>query len=422
MNAQEHAINVANAIADRFDNPANAQARIRPHFGPAHWPQSLSHGGAGIALLHVERARAGIGSWTLAHRWIQHITTGITSGYGAFGGAPAVAHVLNTAAHAAPGTYQSALTTLDVQISKDLAARTQALQSRMDRREPIELADWDLISGLTGMTRYLLHRDPHGAAVAQALTCLIRLTAPVSNADLALPGWWSPRDPGAPAVARHQSGHLNLGLAHGVAGLLAILSIATMHHVEIPGQRETIAAICAIYDRFQQRSPAGPWWPQWVTIDELRNDHLKPTAGRASWCYGSPGIARAIHLAGYATGQHHLIELANHAIHAALAPDSPAAPLTDPSLCHGHAGLLHTARHLGIETSQLTTSLERLLASIGRRPGHAFSSDTEATADGLLQSGGPELLEGSVGIALVLHSYITDPDLSSPWDTCLLLQ
>lgn len=228
---------------------------------------------------------------------------------------------------------------------------------------------------------------------------------------MTLPGWWSDRDPHRGYATEWSGGHGNFGLAHGAAAILALLALATLHGVEVPGQQAAITTLYDWYQSWQQPSPAGPWWPQYITVNELHDGQLhNPTPGRPSWCYGTPGIARALQLAGHALGQPDPLQLADSAIRATLAPDTPAAPLTDLSVCHGHAGLLHTTRHLCQPTDTLITALlDRL------------DADPAAAANHLLTTAGPGLMEGAVGIALVLNSYTTDPTLSSPWDTILLL-
>ncbi|MFF4642871.1 hypothetical protein [Streptomyces sp. NPDC001389] len=58
---------------------------------------------------------------------------------------------------------------------------------------------------------------------------------------LRLPGWWCAHDP-------HRfytpGGHGNFGMAHGIAGPLALLAQAPKRGVAVDGQREAIASPC----------------------------------------------------------------------------------------------------------------------------------------------------------------------------------
>ena len=90
-------------------------------------------------------------------------------------------------------------------------------------------------------------------------------------------------------------------MAHGIAGPLALLALAMRQDIRVPGHAEAIRRICTWLDDWQQASPAGPWWPEKITVAELHAG--KPSMSgpaRPSWCYGTPGIARAQQLAGIA--------------------------------------------------------------------------------------------------------------------------
>ena len=106
------------AIAEHY-----AARLARPEPPPADKPwagQSLSIGAAGVALLHVERALAGTGSWRHAHQWIASAVAGTVSANdhtGLYLGAPAIAFLLDAAATGAPDRYRGALVVLDQHVA-----------------------------------------------------------------------------------------------------------------------------------------------------------------------------------------------------------------------------------------------------------------------------------------------------------------
>src|SRR5690606_9359962 len=116
-----------------------------------------------------------------------------------------------------------------------------------------------------------------------------------------LPGWWVDHDPDPTAPT--PGGHANLGMAHGAAGLLALLGTAARRGVVVDEQVEAIGLLLDCFDQWRQDGPAGTWWPQWLTHDDLRTRRLAhPHQPRPSWCYGTPGVARAIQIGAIATG------------------------------------------------------------------------------------------------------------------------
>src|SRR5205085_6040461 len=78
---------VIDALTDRLATPAPVDAEQR-------WPgQSLATGAAGVALAHIERAHAGVGTWATAHAWVRAATSREVSAadtVGLYFGAPAI--------------------------------------------------------------------------------------------------------------------------------------------------------------------------------------------------------------------------------------------------------------------------------------------------------------------------------------------
>ncbi len=67
MNLRESGRAATGMIAERLASPQDIRGR---HHRQGWWPQSLAHGAAGVALLHIERAHTGQGPWQRAHDWL----------------------------------------------------------------------------------------------------------------------------------------------------------------------------------------------------------------------------------------------------------------------------------------------------------------------------------------------------------------
>ncbi|MGH3929910.1 MAG: lanthionine synthetase LanC family protein [Pseudonocardiaceae bacterium] len=90
--------------------------------------------------------------------------------------------------------------------------------------------------------------------------------------------------------------------------------------------------------------PSGPWWPGFITREQVHQGHVQPISRqRPSWCYGTPGLARAQQLAGLATGDTARQRTAETALLGCLRDRTQLDRITDSGLCHGMAGVLHTA-------------------------------------------------------------------------------
>ncbi|MCX4530979.1 lanthionine synthetase C family protein [Streptomyces sp. NBC_01669] len=417
MNLRESARAAADTIAERLAAPQDVRGL---HHRQGWWPQSLAHGAAGVALLHIERARTDQGPWQRAHDWLACAAAepaiGGTDSH-LYYGAPALAFALHAAADR-PGRYARALDTLDRHVTAAIRHRLVSAHARTDRGQMPALAEFDAIRGLSGLGALLLHRDLHTDGLQEILTYLVRLTEPVKHEGELLPGWWSHLAPSGKTSPDYPQGHSNNGVAHGIGGPLAVLSLAARRGITVDGHLDAITRILAWLDHWQQDSPTGPWWPYWITREQLRSGTPGPGPSRPSWCYGTAGLARAQQLAALALNDPVRQRMAEAALLRAMTDPGQLAATEDFSLCHGFAGLAHITRLVAGDAISpgVTDLLPRLLAPItGAAPG--------ALADSLIAPpGGGDigLLEGAAGTALALHSFHTGTPSASGWDTCFL--
>lgn len=379
---------------------------------PAGWGQTLADGAPGIALLHIARAHAGLDGWEPVHRIVQAMTREPIQAHpeitNLFQGASAVAYALHTATRP---VYRTALTKLDHSITDLIHARLDAAHRRMDQGQLARAREYDLINGLTGLGAYLLHRRDDDL-LRDVLAYLVRLTHPVRIGAETLPGWWATGSPDRRQEARWGDGHAGFGMAHGIAGPLALLSAAMRRGVIVSGHAEAIRIICIWLDQWRTGQGRLTSWPEVIDHDELRAGTSTRTGRhRPSWCYGTPGIARALQLAGLAVGDPYRAWIAEQAILGCLTDDRQLAHLTDAGVCHGWAGLIHTARRAASDaaTSDLPTAV---IAAEGLMRLHVRDHGLPA-ADGFL--------EGAAGVELVsMASDSNDLSVGITWSTCLL--
>jgi hypothetical protein len=203
---------------------------------------------------------------------------------------------------------------------------------------------FDVISGLAGMGAYLLYRRSR-PAVADALDAVLGALIHLSASDPGgRPRWYTPPHLMADAAtARHYPhGNLNLGLAHGIPGPLALMAIAYREGVDLPGLPEAIQHVARFV---ADNRITGRYGIDWPTAIPLAADGTWDAAkvvepSRTAWCYGSPGVARSLWLAGQAIGDSSLMALAVEAMQAVLQRPIPERLIDSPTLCHGVSGLL----------------------------------------------------------------------------------
>jgi hypothetical protein len=382
---------------------------------PAGWHQDLGRGAAGTALARIAAARiTGLPPRATAP-WIRAMTAGpVTANASAslFYGAPAVAFVLHTGAHPA---YAAMLAALDEHINDLTALKLAAAHERIDRGELARPGEYDLISGLTGLGLYHLVR--HGSAgsgmTAAVLDYLVALAEPVYQHGESLPGWWSGTGPAGTPDPAWPGGHLNLGMAHGGAGILALLSGAMRVGIQVEGHAKAVSELCATFDRYRQGNSACPWWPAMISLSEHSQGRTsQERQARPSWCYGTPGQARAQQLAGLALGDQERMRVAEHALAGCVLGHQVTGLLADASLCHGWAGVVQTLRRAAsdaLSPQPLRTALRKA---------------RQGMEDHLARAGPPAsggLIEGTSGIQLAQNDLPRTCGEPPAWDACLLL-
>ncbi|PIM71228.1 lanthionine synthetase [Streptomyces sp. JV178] len=376
--------------------------------------QSLSRGEAGVALLHIERAHRGEGGWQTAHSWVTAATgDGVSAADDAnlLFGAPALAFVLHAADADGTVRYGPARTAVDTSVIALTHRRVDLAHARIDRGELPAFGEYDLLHGLTGLGVHLLQHAAGNDALERVLTYLVRLTHPLRADDETLPGWWVFHDPQLKQSDAFPGGHSNFGIAHGIAGPLAFLAQARRRGITVDGHDEALHRISSWLDTWRQDADSGPWWPQWITRDQMRTGRpgqLGPL--RPSWCYGTPGLARAQQLAAIATRDIARQQRAEHALARCLSDPDQLNRITDNSLCHGWAGLYQTVWRTGRDACT-----------------PEVRAHVPAIADRLIQQCRTGLgddigfLEGNAGLALALHTAAHSTPPVSGWESCLLI-
>ncbi|MEU5425388.1 lanthionine synthetase C family protein [Streptomyces olivoreticuli] len=388
------ALDLATALAGR---PRPVPRRVRP---------DLVAGGPGLALAYhqLDRCLPGRGWGAMADGYLAAAVRGVEREGPAFPGLHGGLGGIAFAARSLAPPGADPLPEVHDAVLRSTSLRIKALG---DTPHGVPVRVFDLISGLTGTGAYLLcrHHEPASRAALHAvLTGLVALSGERDGTPHCLTPAEHIGDPATRAL--FPGGVLNFGMAHGISGPLALLSSAVSADVTVPGQREAVERLAARLASGRTDDEWGPHWPGRVGPDG------HPAAeGRApaTWCYGGPGIARALWLAGTALQDARLCDLAVRALRAvhrrlAARPDAEGAV----GLCHGTAGLLQVTVRFVQDTGD--AELRRAAAGpAGRLLGCRAA----------LPAAGPGFLDGAAGVVLALLAAATD--VEPVWDRALLL-
>ncbi|HEY6051248.1 MAG TPA: lanthionine synthetase C family protein [Thermoanaerobaculia bacterium] len=280
--------------------------------------------------------------------------------------------------------------------------------------------DYDLVSGLVGLGVYALERMPDPAAAASLTEIVDRLAELAVNTRDGTT-WHTPPEL-LPAWQRREApeGYFNVGLAHGVPGIVAVLAAAGAAGVRSGRIRRLLPGAVRWLLSRRLASENENHFPAWVVPG------TPSCACRSAWCYGSPGVAAALFAAARLTGEREWEAEALDIARAAADRDPDRAGVTDAGLCHGAAGLGHIFNRFYQATGDAAIRraarywFDRALAM--REPGEGpggFFALTGREDGGFDRDPSPSLLSGAPGIALALLAATTS--IEPAWDRMLLV-
>lgn len=287
-----------------------------------------------------------------------------------------------------------------------------------------ETTEYDLISGLAGFGVYALARGDAGLRLASAVVDELARRMIATRGGLALhtpPAWLPPWQ-----RAEAPDGYWNFGLAHGMPGVVAMLARFIAAGVEVARARELLDGLVGFL-RGIAPTATGERFPAWLvgTRDAgLRDVPDNERRGRLAWCYGDLGASLALVSAARAADQP-----AWHADAIALARTCAArsdgqAQIRDTAICHGALGAAHQFHRLWHATGDdaFATAARRWLdRGLAMRRQHAIAGFPSCLYENGVENwiADPTVLSGAAGVALVLHSMITE--VEPAWDRLLLI-
>ena len=280
--------------------------------------------------------------------------------------------------------------------------------------------DYDLIGGLAGIGLYALERLPRASAVACLELIVERLaeTAEHSAEGVA----WFTRPDLLPEWQRElcPNGYYNLGLAHGVPGVIALLGGACAAGVAVERARPLLDGAVTWLLRQKFRSSAQSSFPHWT------GHGFDESECRLAWCYGDAGVAASLLVAARCVNEPEWEREALSVARRAAKRKLKSAGVKDAGLCHGAAGLGHLFNRLFQATGETVFLeaarywFERTLAMRRARRGICGFSAYRVESDGKeYWEDKAGILEGAAGIALALLAAVTDIEPS--WDRMLLV-
>jgi lantibiotic modifying enzyme len=370
----------------------------------------LAGGSAGLAILfgYLAKAQPGQGHETTAGRLLEEVITATAQ-------AP-----LDASLYAGLAGVGWAAEHLRQQFPE---VGTEDINEEVDETLGEHLAvspwtdDYDLISGLVGLGVYALERLAEPAAIAILERVIDHLAATAERRPDGITWWTNPAWLLPDLRPRWPQGYYNLGLAHGVPGVVALLGSACAAGVAVATARPLLDE--AVRWLLAQQGPDGTGFCPWIEPKGTR-----PGPCRLAWCYGDPGVAAALLLAARCVGEPAWEREALAVALRAAARPADQAGVQDAGLCHGAAGLGHLFNRLYQATGEPRLAeaarfwFRRTLEL--RRPDRGIAGFAAFAPEHAEQwADEPGLLTGAAGIALALLAAATP--IEPAWDRMLLV-
>lgn len=272
--------------------------------------------------------------------------------------------------------------------------------------------DWH--HGLVGFGIYALARGEAGIPLASRVLDRLEQTALRSGDGIAWPTPPHLLPPNHLEVA--PEGYWNLGLPHGIPGIIALLARFVARGIQVPRASRLLHGAVEFILSVPAPSSGGRY-PPWLP-------NAKPISTRLAWCYGDLGVATAILGAGLYANEQRWVTEGLALARSCAARTLEQARIHDAGLCHGTAGIAHMFHRIARATND-----EPLRIAARAWTVETLRTQTDAPIAGyprvyeiageLMLEEDASLLTGCTGVALALHAAISE--VEPAWDRMLLL-
>jgi len=274
---RERALAIARGIAESLRDPARLASFIAvaheqsPMADATAWQPHQMSGDLGLALVfgHLDACFPEQGWQRDAHRHLEaaarHLESLAPAPLGMFAGAAGLGFCATTLARG--GTrYARLLQRIDERTAEGANALADRLLSGPGGHH---ISEFDLVSGLAGVMAYLLSR-PGTPQTDVAVGAAVRAVVALAEDGDGMPRWHTP---GA-AVAKYKEtlkgeypqGYLDCGLAHGMPGLLMVLSLACERGAGTPAARDAVRRLASWLLAHRHDDAWGINWPPVVPL------------------------------------------------------------------------------------------------------------------------------------------------------------
>jgi lantibiotic modifying enzyme len=278
-----------------------------------------------------------------------------------------------------------------------------------------EESKYDLFEGLVGLGVYALERLPRPSAVSLLEAVVAHLAARAEHTPEGACFFNSPETLAPQYRDLFPQGTYNLGMAHGVSGVIALLGSACQAGIATEQARPLLEASVSWLLARERPAQSDFLFPNTYTPDQPGVDR-----SRLSWCHGDLGVATALLLAARGAGEASWESAARRIALVAATRSIDDPRVADAELCHGSAGIGHIFNRLYQTTGEALLG-EAARSWLGRalamhEPGLGVGGYCMSQAGKRFDHPGFRIGSSGVGLALLASVSPVEP----AWDRLLL--
>lgn len=278
----------------------------------------------------------------------------------------------------------------------------------LEKKEKIDIRQYDVCFGVSGILYFLL--DSLHDSELKVLNYTIKYLIWVSMEDeerkkpnflIDVTGQLNEED-----REKYPQGSINLGMAHGLIGILVVLCKAKSKGINYVGIDKAIKNLFELYERQCVLIDGIPYWKPQLSYDEWKENIRvdKKSIERASWCYGNVGIARGLQKASHYIGDWKREEKYGKMVKSLVKQSVYKLGLESPMICHGYSGvlMLMICEYKQYDDKEYLVNINEVIKQI---LSSSLKSDGEIEMKVFEED--DSILQGLMGVALALKSVLT---------------
>lgn len=280
------------------------------------------------------------------------------------------------------------------------------------KQTPLDTGHYDIILGVSGVLNYLLctytKEEKIDMVLKEAIMYLSDLCEFKIIDDNYVPGWYT-KSYKSPFREGMMTENFNYSLSHGIAGVLVVLARSLKLNIIEPKFSKSVKIVLQEMYKQSILEPNGCyyWHGRFYISDYLKEKKPAIEDKRMSWCYGSPGILRAMHVAAQSVHDEYMLNFCKDAFLSLVNLPIQEYGFASPTICHGYSGMLMVLKEQYHDTpdekihNSIIEITDIILRMYSKNSRYGYFGK-----EGIDEDDSNSLLEGAAGVVLILISML----------------